>query len=198
MKNQIDDISATAIRLFSGAGTKATSMDEIAHRCGLSKKTLYTHFSSKDSLVEEVIRQLVAKTEQHMRVWPDISPNAISEMLNCFHYMQDILTVLSPLFLKDVERFHSSSYQLLIRSGRQKFIPFISRNIERGIAEGLYRSEINSELAGKWYFWQLRNVLVEPFLPAADRQKVFSYTNGLFLQAMTNAAGGNIVIAKMF
>lgn len=44
-------ILAAAARLFYGAGIRAVSLDEIAARAGVTKKTLYYHFRSKDDLV---------------------------------------------------------------------------------------------------------------------------------------------------
>lgn len=40
-----------AARLFYGEGIRAVSMDAVAARAGLTKKTLYYHFPSKDHLI---------------------------------------------------------------------------------------------------------------------------------------------------
>ena len=40
-----------ANRLFYGEGIRAVSVDAIAEKAGLTKKTLYYHFKSKDDLV---------------------------------------------------------------------------------------------------------------------------------------------------
>ncbi|WP_367714334.1 helix-turn-helix domain-containing protein (plasmid) [Nitratireductor sp. GISD-1A_MAKvit] len=44
-------IVKTASRLFYGKGIRAVSMDAVAERTGVTKKTLYYHFRSKDDLV---------------------------------------------------------------------------------------------------------------------------------------------------
>lgn len=46
-----EKILATADRLFYGRGIRAVGVDTIAEEIGISKRTLYNHFPSKDALV---------------------------------------------------------------------------------------------------------------------------------------------------
>lgn len=46
-----DRILETADRLFYGEGIRATGVDTIAAEIGISKRTLYNHFPSKDALI---------------------------------------------------------------------------------------------------------------------------------------------------
>jgi AcrR family transcriptional regulator len=54
MKERILD---TAERLFYGAGIRATGVDTIAAEVGISKRTLYNHFPSKEALVAAYLRR---------------------------------------------------------------------------------------------------------------------------------------------
>lgn len=54
MKERILD---TAERLFYSAGIRATGVDTIAAEVGISKRTLYNHFPSKDALVAAYLRR---------------------------------------------------------------------------------------------------------------------------------------------
>lgn len=47
----------TAEKLFYGAGIRATGVDTIAAEAGVSKRTLYNHFPSKDALVAAYLRR---------------------------------------------------------------------------------------------------------------------------------------------
>src|ERR1700722_19588865 len=46
-----DRIVAAAARLFYDEGIRAASVDAIAEKAGVTKKTLYYHFRSKDELI---------------------------------------------------------------------------------------------------------------------------------------------------
>ena len=55
-------ILQAAIDEFRGNGFEATSMDRIAATAGVSKRTVYNHFPSKDALFAEILLQLWEKS----------------------------------------------------------------------------------------------------------------------------------------
>ena len=54
-------IVAAATRLFYGEGIRAVSMDAVAEKAGVTKKTLYYHFTSKDELVAATIQPGISR-----------------------------------------------------------------------------------------------------------------------------------------
>lgn len=62
-----------ASRLFLEKGFDGTSMDEVAKRAGVSKQTVYSHFSSKESLFSESIHAAIAK------YYPDLALEKVQE-----------------------------------------------------------------------------------------------------------------------
>ena len=52
MKNKIISICE---KLFLELGFKNVTMDDIANAMGISKKTIYIHFSNKTELIEAVV-----------------------------------------------------------------------------------------------------------------------------------------------
>lgn len=46
-----DKIIAAAMKLYYGEGVRGVSMDAVAEKAGVTKRTLYYHFRSKDDLV---------------------------------------------------------------------------------------------------------------------------------------------------
>ena len=55
-------IVAAAIAEFRANGFEVTSMDKIAATAGVSKRTVYNHFPSKEELFAEILHQLWAST----------------------------------------------------------------------------------------------------------------------------------------
>ena len=49
-----DKILHKSAEMFLTLGFKSVTMDDIANELGVSKKTIYTHFSNKTDLVKEV------------------------------------------------------------------------------------------------------------------------------------------------
>lgn len=50
-----DAITRAALRLFYRQGFHATGVEQLSQEAGVTKKTLYRHFSSKDHLVEAAL-----------------------------------------------------------------------------------------------------------------------------------------------
>ena len=56
-----DRIVATAERIFLRSGFSRVLMDDLARELGMSKKTLYSHFASKEELLRAVLVQRDAR-----------------------------------------------------------------------------------------------------------------------------------------
>ena len=61
-------IVAAAITEFRANGFEVTSMDKIAATAGVSKRTVYNHFPSKEELFAEILHQLWASTVAQLDV----------------------------------------------------------------------------------------------------------------------------------
>jgi TetR/AcrR family transcriptional regulator of autoinduction and epiphytic fitness len=64
-----------ALSEFEAHGFGATSMDRIAHRAGVSKRTVYNHFAGKEALFEAIIDALSDKVGETARLEfrPDVA-----------------------------------------------------------------------------------------------------------------------------
>lgn len=54
-------ILEAAVAEFRASGYETTSMDRIAARAGVSKRTVYNHFPSKDALFTRIVEELFAR-----------------------------------------------------------------------------------------------------------------------------------------
>ncbi|MCK1797049.1 TetR/AcrR family transcriptional regulator [Streptomyces sp. XM4193] len=64
------EISREAARLFWAHGVDGTSGDQIADAVGLSTRTIWRHFRSKESCAEPIVTQSVAWEMTTLREWP--------------------------------------------------------------------------------------------------------------------------------
>ena len=62
-------ILQTTFQLFTSKGIHQFTMDELANRLGVSKKTLYRFFPSRQDLVEQVSVQVSDEYEAAMQKW---------------------------------------------------------------------------------------------------------------------------------
>jgi TetR/AcrR family transcriptional regulator of autoinduction and epiphytic fitness len=57
-------ILAAALEEFEARGYRETSMDRIAARAGVSKRTVYNHFVSKEQLFEAIAAELIERVQE--------------------------------------------------------------------------------------------------------------------------------------
>ena len=72
-------IVAAAARLFYGEGIRAASVDAIAEQAGITKKTLYYHFRSKDDLIAAYLESRDQPTLDLYSRWFDQTPGSAAD-----------------------------------------------------------------------------------------------------------------------
>jgi AcrR family transcriptional regulator len=74
-------ILAAASRLFYAEGIRAVSVDAVAEKAGITKKTLYYHFRSKDDLVADYLAARDQPNLELFKRWFDDSEGALPDKI---------------------------------------------------------------------------------------------------------------------
>ena len=184
----MNDIVEKATTLFMLNGSHAVSMDDIASYCGISKKTLYRNFQSKEMMIKTIVQKSILKTSKYLRLCPDISPNAIKEIENFGEHILGVIEILTPKFIRDLKKYYPEAYNLLTVFRDHSIIPYLERCLKRGIAEEIFRPAIYKRNTGWLYCWQIKNAL-EADTPHTNINKVLNDINDLFLHGILNSKG---------
>lgn len=145
-----DRIREKANELFRRYGVKSITMDEIASQLGVSKKTLYQFYADKDELVTAVAGEWIQMSETCCNSYREGSKNAIDEVFKGLDFVQEMFSNMNPGMLYDLQKFHPQAFKKF-HTHKNKFLyDMIRTNLERGVAEGLYREDLNIELLTKF------------------------------------------------
>ncbi|MFK7872434.1 MAG: TetR/AcrR family transcriptional regulator [Oligoflexales bacterium] len=147
-----EKILQKAADMFLNLGFKSVTMDDIAKELGMSKKTIYAHFSTKLKLVHAAT----------FFVLDHINETIDSVCSGNYNPIEEIFTIKSMVHDQLKNEKSSPTYQL------QKYYPKIFRevkekqfdcvnvciveNLKRGIEQGYYRKDIDIELVSRFYF----------------------------------------------
>ncbi|MFV8342551.1 TetR/AcrR family transcriptional regulator [Flavobacterium sp. XS2P39] len=194
MHTKRKNILESAAMLFLQKGIRATTVDEIAKHCHISKKTFYYFFVDKEVIITEIVQNLINKTDQQLRMLPDISPNASSELISFFQYLQANIFVFNALFMSDLKKYYQNIHNLFLQERRNKLVPFFIRNIERGVSENMYRKHLDSKLTAELYFLQLDNAIDNIEVSDDERYAIIYYINSFFLHGIMNKSGLKLAI----
>ena len=147
-----DKIISKAKEMFLKLGFKSITMDDIACEMCISKKTIYKYFSNKELLIEEST-QLVHK-EVHETINSIVAKNynAIEENFEIRRMYKEMFksTETSPLY--QLKRHYPEVYNKVLGSQIEICECCFRDNILKGIAEGLYRNDIDIENYVKFYY----------------------------------------------
>lgn len=132
--------------LFYKYGIKSITMDFIASELGMSKRTLYENFKSKDLLVLACAEKTQCEQEQAMREIFGSKANTIEKLVQCYNMVIHHLSKVSRSFQLDVEKLYSKPSEEYEKH-RDKQTAFIQEILNTGIEEGLIRSDLNVEIA---------------------------------------------------
>src|SRR5438309_11304043 len=96
-------IVAVARAHFFAHGFRSVSMDDLAAELGMSKKTLYAHFSSKTALLEAVLADKFASVEAKLRKVAHEHPHDFAVALHALlANTRDELDEIKPPFVRDI------------------------------------------------------------------------------------------------
>jgi AcrR family transcriptional regulator len=145
---------------FFSHGYAQCTMDELAAELGMSKKTLYVHFSSKEALGRAVIEDLGREVRASADALIANRQLNFAEKLRGFaEGMAERMTRMSPLLLRDLQRFAPEVYQLLAKM-REENIPYIfGRFIEEGQLAGLVRTDLRTDFAVTFFLQAMQGLL---------------------------------------
>lgn len=151
-----------ARQLLFAYGYQAFTMDELAHELGVSKKTLYVQFRSKDAIIERIIDLLGAALRTRMEaVLGDPALNFTAKVAGVVAVAGATLAKASPALLRELQRFAPPIYQK-IEDIRGRMIPVVfGRLIRAGIADGSVRPDVDPTFATEFWLQALRG-LVQP------------------------------------
>ena len=139
-----DRIIQQAGELFVRHGIKRISMDEIASKLGISKRTIYQNFKDKEDLLLQYIRQLELMQIEYVK---DLSKNektVVHVFLRTIE-MHKEFDFFNVSFIDDVKKYYPKAKLELIDQQNRGII-FIKQFLEEGMAQGVIRKDLNIEV----------------------------------------------------
>ena len=146
--------------LFYAYGLKNLSMDDISHRLGISKKTLYTFVKNKEELLEKIFLHEDDRLQLMSEEMDKLNINAIEKLLKISQLVNDEMKRINPMIRFEMQKYYTQLYDLFVERKRRNVFEGMKINIQQGINEQIYRDDINVDLVATIYlnsFIELHN-----------------------------------------
>jgi AcrR family transcriptional regulator len=139
------------IELFFEFGIRNLNMDDISRSLGISKKTLYQYVKSKEDLIEKLFYYDEMKWDIEMSKLKIDEINAIEILLQVSLKVSEEISRFDPKLKFELKKYYEHIFnQFMIRKQNHIF-EHMSKNMLKGIEEGLYRNDLNVELTAGIY-----------------------------------------------
>lgn len=146
------EILEVATEKMRSVGIRSVSIDDICRQLGISKKTFYVYFESKDQLVKEMLLLHEQKMEEKMlrevegksvvqilHEWADMAKNNEKDLEQ------------PPPLMYDLQKY----YPALCNMHKEHLCEMLCRNLKRfickGQQEGVFRAELDADLTAQLF-----------------------------------------------
>lgn len=154
--------------LFMRYGIKSVTMDDIARELGMSKKTLYQYVDNKSDLIEQIFHQHTEEEKTAIEQIRRSSADAVDEILKIARYVVEQLRELSSTTVYDLQKYYPNTWKQMEALHQRHVYAIIKENLERGIRQGAYRSNLNPDIIAKLYVGKTSLVADEEMFPLRE------------------------------
>ena len=138
-----EDITQKALFYFMQYGFKSFTMDDLANSLGISKKTLYEQFASKNDLVEAALDYALEMTCHQVDKFVSGEGSVIENVFRNQREVQNLFDFNSTKPIWELKKYFPKTYERMDIEFTKSDALFIDKLLEKGWEEGLFRKDIN-------------------------------------------------------
>jgi len=146
-----EEIVKRALNDFMQYGFKTFTMDDLASKMGISKKTLYEHFPSKNDLVEAVLDYALDMSCKNVEAFVQGDGSVIENVYRNQEKVKEIFNINSDRPIWELQKYYSKTYERMEIEFAKSDARFIDKLLEKGWKEGLFREDINVNFYKTFY-----------------------------------------------
>lgn len=161
-----EKILTKAADMFLNYGFKSVTMDDIAREMGISKKTIYAHYSTKLKLVQAATFFVLDRVNETISTVCSANYDPIKEIFTIKSMVNDQLKNERSSPTYQLQKYYPKIFQQVNDSQFKSVKLCIADNLSRGIREGYYRKEIDIELITRFYFSGIMNLSNREVFPS--------------------------------
>ncbi|WP_192829493.1 TetR/AcrR family transcriptional regulator [Capnocytophaga ochracea] len=138
-----EDIVKRALNDFMEYGFKTFTMDDLANKMGMSKKTLYEYFPSKQDLVDACLDYALEMSCTNVTTFVQGEGSVIENVYRNQKKVQEVFNINSDRPIWELQKYYPKTYERMESEFAKTDALFIDKLLEKGWQEGLFRKDIN-------------------------------------------------------
>lgn len=190
-----EKIISTSEELFLSLGFKSVTMDDIANTIGISKKTIYAHFSNKTELVEVVTFSVLDHISEGIDRINAASVNPIEELYEIKMFVMNYLKNERVSPQHQLKKYYPEIFERLKIKQFEKMHSSVENSLKMGMNTGLFRADIDIDFISRMYFNGMTGIRDISIFPENrfDKNYLFESYLEYHLRAIVTKTGLNLL-----
>jgi len=165
-ENEIKEkILQKSSEMFHQFGCAKVSMEEIASALGISKKTLYKHFSNKEHLLNEIFSSISQQTENYTTdLFANKDYTYVQKVKLMLEYVSEHVGKFKGPMMGDLQTYYPKIWEKIHLFMKKKAWEKFTMLVDEGITHGIFRNDINKQIVVLMYVFSLQNLLTPEVL----------------------------------
>jgi TetR/AcrR family transcriptional regulator, cholesterol catabolism regulator len=145
---------------FLQFGFSTVTMSEIAADLGMSKKTVYAFFPSKEDLASEMVKGIQAEiTSQLNLLVEDEEMDFIEKLKRILDITAEHHSKLTPHFRMDLQKHAPGACKCTDEFQNQQIHDIVGKVIHEGITEGVFRRDIDEAIVTSMFIAAFKSLM---------------------------------------
>jgi len=188
-------ITDKAHDLFFLQGIRSVTMNEIALRIGMSKKTIYKFFGNKEILVMAIIEKRVEENTVTVNNLKNKQQDAVMKLFFILSHIRSMYAKVTSPIIHDLEKYYSSSYAILLRHRNEFIYQVIDQVIAEGIMQRLFRDDFHTHRMSRFFLESVAIVSDIKIFPDTEMESkdLANEIFGLLLNGIATTDGSELI-----
>jgi AcrR family transcriptional regulator len=153
-------ILTTALEQSLKFGISKVTMEELAEEMGMSKKTIYKYFPSKDALVRDLLNE---QKKMHAcecsKIMEQEGLNFVEKLKIILKYTGEQYSNWTPQFINDLRRNSPDIWKEIDQWRTKKIFDDFSTLVESGIHKRVFRQDVNKKILVMLYAGAVQHLI---------------------------------------
>ncbi len=153
-------ILEAAREYYFNNGFSKSSMDDFAQMLGMSKKTIYKYFSSKDDIVRAIAHEKMLRVHGECVRLQNSKEIDFLERIRCVtNFLSREMGSIKPIFYMDLKRNLPELWREIDEFRRERIHEDFKKFILEGIQLGMFRKDINVDVLVLMYANAIQSII---------------------------------------
>jgi len=145
---------------FFENGFSKMTMEEFAHSMGMSKKTIYKFFPSKDEIVKAITHDKLENIHHQCECFrSDDSMEFIDKIKSTIGYLTTEMQKMKPQFYLDIQRTMPDLWKEVDNFRNEKVMNDFALMVKQGVDKGIFRTDVNVQVFVLMYAAAMRSII---------------------------------------